>query len=412
MARTAFETTNHFLEQAIQLLALPPTERTWLITPSRELRVEIVIRKDDGTVANFVGYRIQHDNSRGPYKGGLRYHPEANLDEVRSLASLMTWKTALIGVPFGGAKGGIQVDATKLTDVELERLTRRFVDQVHEFIGPSTDIPAPDMNTNGRVMAWFFDQYSRLRGFSPGVVTGKPVDLHGSLGREAATGRGCLFAVREVLKHQGKQIKGTRFAVQGFGNVGSWFSRLAAEQGATIVAVSDIKGGIFSAEGLDIPKVLQHLKETGSVVGFPGSKAISNEELLTCDCDVLVPAALGHVLHEGNAEKVQAKYVLEGANGPCTVEGFDILERRGIMCIPDIFANAGGVTVSYFEWTQNTQNYSWTEEEVNERLEVYMVRASEALHSTMEKYKCPMRTAAFVLAVERVREATLMRGFG
>lgn len=412
MSMNATETTNHYLTQAFDLLELSPRYKTLLLTPSRELRVEIAIELDDGNIGNFIGYRIQHDNSRGPYKGGLRYHPDVDLDEVRSLASLMTWKTAVVNVPFGGAKGGIQVDPTKLSRRELERLSRRFIDQIAELIGPDTDIPAPDMNTNAAVMAWMFDQYSKRYGFSPGVVTGKPVELHGSLGRDAATGRGCLIAIREVLAAEGKKLTGTRFAIQGFGNVGSWFARLIHAEGGRVVAVSDVKGGISNPDGLDIPRVMAHLKATGSVVGFVGATPISNEELLTCACDVLVPAALGHVLTRDNAEKVQAKWVVEAANGPTSMEADQIFERRGIVCLPDIWANAGGVTVSYFEWTQNTQKFRWSEEQVNRELDKYMVDAWRSIQTMMKERRCSMRTAAFALAVSRVKEATDLRGLG
>jgi glutamate dehydrogenase (NAD(P)+) len=412
MTMNATETTNHYLQQAFELLKLTPRYKTLLLTPSRELRVELAIELDDGNIGNFIGYRIQHDNSRGPYKGGLRYHPEVDLDEVRSLASLMTWKTAVVDVPFGGAKGGIQVDPSKLSRRELERLTRRFVDQIAALVGPDDDIPAPDMNTNAMVMAWFFDQYSKRYGFSPAVVTGKPVGLHGSFGRDAATGRGCMFAIREVLASEGKKLEGTRFAVQGFGNVGSWFARLVHEHGGRVVAVSDVKGGIFNGDGLDIPRVVEHAATTGSVVGFAGSKAVSNEELLIVDTDVLVPAALGHVLTKDNAPNVQAKWVLEGANGPTTAEADDVLQRRGITCIPDIWANAGGVTVSYFEWAQNTQKFRWAEERVNDELEKHMVAAWRSIKKTMDQHKCTMRTAAFTLAVQRVKEATDLHGLG
>jgi glutamate dehydrogenase (NAD(P)+) len=412
MAMNAYETTNTFLKRAMDALKIDGNYETLLLTPRREVRVELSIRMDDGSLGNFIGYRVQHDDSRGPYKGGLRYHPEVDIDEVRSLASLMTWKTAVIDVPFGGAKGGIQVDPAKLSDRELERLTRRFVDQIHDFIGERIDIPAPDVNTNARVMGWFFDQYTLHHGFAPGVVTGKPVSLHGSLGREAATGRGCLFAIREALAHDGKKVSGTRFAVQGFGNVGSWFARLAHEQGGKIVAASDVKGGIYSADGLDIPKLVEHVKATGSVVGFAGTKPITNEEVLAADCDVLVPAALGHVINASIAAEIRAKYVLEGANGPCTLEGSDVLDQRGVVCIPDIFANAGGVTVSYFEWVQNLQQHRWSEEKVNEELERHMVAAHKGIREMMSRLGCSMRTAAFALAVERVKAATDQRGLG
>jgi glutamate dehydrogenase (NAD(P)+) len=412
MTMNAYQTTNQYLERAFDLLALPERLRTALLTPSRELRVELIIELDDGSLGHYIGYRVQHDDSRGPFKGGLRYHPDVDLDEVRALASLMTWKTAVVDVPFGGAKGGIQVDPKQLSVRELERLTRRFVEQISPVIGPDTDIPAPDMNTNAQVMGWFFDEFSRRRGFSPAVVTGKPLALHGSLGRDAATGRGCLFAIREVLAAAGKKLEGTSFAIQGFGNVGSWLARLLHERGARIVAVSDLKGGVFKGEGLDVPALFAHAKATGSVVEFPGVDPISNHDLLTVECEVLAPAALGHVLHEGNARDVRAKYVLEAANGPTTAEGDQIFSERGIVCIPDIWANAGGVTVSYFEWTQNTQKLKWSEEHVNAMLERHMVDAFRALATTMDELKCSMRTAAFALGVRRVKEATLLRGIG
>ncbi|MEZ4261536.1 MAG: Glu/Leu/Phe/Val dehydrogenase dimerization domain-containing protein [Polyangiaceae bacterium] len=412
MGMSANETTNHFLRQAFDLTQMHEDWEIALRTPRREIRCELCIRLDNGTIGNFIGYRVQHDDSRGPYKGGLRYHPLVDIDEVRSLASLMTWKTAVVDVPFGGAKGGIQVDPSTLSDFELERLTRKFVDQIHDFIGPTADIPAPDMNTNARVMGWFFDQYTQHHGFQPGVVTGKPPSLHGSLGRDAATGRGCLFAIRDVLAHDGKKIEGTSFAVQGFGNVGSWFAKLAHDKGAKIVAVSDVRGGIYREGGLDIPAVIEHVKRNKSVVGFPGAKEITNDELLLMECDVLVPAALGHVLTEDNAGDVKAKYVLEAANGPCTAEGDAILVKNGVVCVPDIYANAGGVTVSYFEWTQNIQQFKWHEERVNKELEHHMVAAHTSIREVMKRYGCSMRIAAFVLAVERVRSATELRGIG
>src|SRR5262245_39888680 len=296
MVMGAYETTNLFLQQAFELLKLHPRYKTLIVTPSRELRVELVIELDDGNIGNYIGYRVQHDNSRGPFKGGIRFHPDVDLDEVRSLASLMTWKTAVVDVPFGGAKGGVQVDPKKLSPRELERLTRRFVDQLGDFIGPDIDIPAPDVNTNPQVMSWIFDQYSKRRGFNPSVVTGKPLELFGAVGRDSATGRGCLIAIREVLASDARSIAETRFAVQGFGNVGSWFARLAYEQKACIVAVSDVRGGVFNGDGIDVPRLIDHVTAAGSVVGFEGGESISNEALLTLDCDVLVPAALGHVL--------------------------------------------------------------------------------------------------------------------
>lgn len=412
MTSSAYETTNHYLEQAFGVLGVSERHKILLLMPARELRVELTIELDDGSIGTYVGYRIQHDNSRGPYKGGLRYHPDVELDEVRSLASLMTWKTAVVDVPFGGAKGGIQVDPTRLSRRELERLTRRFVGQIAVLIGPDADIPAPDMNTNAAVMAWIFDEYSRRSGFSPAVVTGKPLDLHGSYGREAATGRGCMIAIREVLAANRENFADTTFAIQGFGNVGSWLARLLAERGAKVVAVSDVRGGVHNAAGLDIGALTEHVRQTGSVVNFASADAIGNDELLALKCDVLVPAALGHVLHEGNAHNVQARYVLEAANGPTTRQADEILMNRGIVCVPDIWANAGGVTVSYFEWAQNVQKFRWSEQEVNDTLEAYMVRAFRAISELMKRYNCSMRTAAFALGVQRVKEATDLRGLG
>ncbi|MEQ8765501.1 MAG: Glu/Leu/Phe/Val dehydrogenase dimerization domain-containing protein, partial [Planctomycetota bacterium] len=342
MNALAFETTQHFIHQAFAALELDPTYEVLLTTPNREVRVELPIKMDDGRLGHFIGYRIQHDNSRGPYKGGIRYHPLVDVDEVRSLASLMTWKTALLDIPFGGAKGGIQVDSTKLSEGEKERLTRRFTERIHHVIGPTTDIPAPDMYTDAKVMAWIFDEYSRRHGFAPGVVTGKPVDLHGSLGRDSATGRGCVFAIREVLGHDDRELAGTRFVIQGFGNVGSWAARLLHELGAKVIAVSDVNGGVFHGDGLDIPALQKHVQETRTVVDFPGSEPVSNTDLLTLECDVLMPAALGHVITKDNAHELRTAYVLEGANGPTTAEADDILRSRGITCVPDIFANAGG----------------------------------------------------------------------
>ncbi len=408
----ACDTTNVFLARAFKVLRINDRYETLLWTPSRELRVELVIELDDGSIGNFIGYRIQHDNARGPFKGGLRYHPDVDLDELRSLASLMTWKTALVDVPFGGAKGGIRCDPTQLSKRELERLTRRFVERIAMALGPDVDIPAPDVNTNAEVMGWIFDHYSRLEGYAPAVVTGKPVGLHGSLGRVAATGRGCLYTIREVLADAGKKLAGQRFAIQGFGNVGSWLARLLFAEGARVLAVSDVRGGIFAGDGLDIDQLTQHVARTGSVVEFPGGESISNEDLLALECDVLVPAALGHVLTEENARDVRAPYVLEAANGPTTAAADEILESRGVVCVPDILANAGGVTVSYLEWTQNRQVQKWSEERVNRTLEDHMVAAHRATVRAMQEYGCSMRTAAFAVAVSRVKHATDLRGLG
>ncbi|MCX4246044.1 Glu/Leu/Phe/Val family dehydrogenase [Paraliomyxa miuraensis] len=406
----ANDTTQHFLQQAFEILGVDEDMRRMLTTPSRELRVELVIRRDDGSIGNFIGYRVQHDDSRGPFKGGLRYHPHVDIHEVRSLASLMTWKTAVVGVPFGGAKGGIQVDPREVSPRELERLTRTFVRQVHDLVGPERDIPAPDVNTNAQVMAWFFDEYTRLHGFAPGVVTGKPIGLHGSPGRSAATGRGCVFAIRETLRESGADLKDQRFVIQGFGNVGSWSARLLHARGAKILAVSGSKGGIFAGDGLDIPAVLEHYDSHGTVLGFPGAEAISNEDLLVADCDVLMPAALGSVITARNANDVKAKYVVEAANGPVTAEADEILEQRGVTIVPDIYANAGGVTVSYFEWVQNLQNFRWDETRVNEELDKIMTEAHRKIRDIKRAHDISMRKAAFVLAIREVKLATETRG--
>ena len=405
-----FEATNFYFDEAARHLQLSPSIEKLLVTPLREVQVQVTIERDDGSLATFIGYRIQHDNARGPMKGGLRYHPEVNLDEVRSLASLMTWKTAVVGIPYGGAKGGIACDPKELSPDELRRLTHKFVDQIHDLIGPHVDIPAPDVNTNAQVMAWIMDRYGKYHGHSPAVVTGKPVDLYGSAGREAATGRGVVIATREALAARGGEVAGSTVAIQGFGNVGSWAARLFHEAGAKVVAVSDVKGGIHAPAGLDPVAVVDHVTTTGSVIDFPGSQPIGNDDLLTLDCDVLVPAALGGVFTAENAEAVRARLIVEGANGPTEPEADLIFRRRGVEVIPDIYANAGGVTVSYFEWVQNVQQFSWDEERVNGELEKVMVRAWRDLTEVAERGDLPLRTAAFVLAIGRVGKATVLRG--
>jgi glutamate dehydrogenase (NAD(P)+) len=326
---------------------------TLLATPLREVKVQVSIELDSGEIRTFTGYRIQHDNSRGPMKGGLRYHPKVDQDETIGLASLMTWKTAVVNLPYGGAKGGITCDPAQMSLKELERLTRKFVDQIQDIIGPTRDVPAPDVNTNPQVMAWIMDQYSKYHGHSPAVVTGKPLDLYGSKGREAATGRGVLYVCREILRDLGMPVKGSRVAIQGFGNVGSRTARLLAEDGAVIVAASDVHGGVKNPQGLDVVGLFEHVKRQGTVKGFAGGNACSNDEVLAADCDVLVPAALGGVITRRNAAEIRARVIVEGANGPTDPEADEILEKRGVVVVPDILANAGGVTVSYFEWVQN-----------------------------------------------------------
>ncbi|HSC92221.1 MAG TPA: Glu/Leu/Phe/Val dehydrogenase [Gaiellaceae bacterium] len=377
----------------------------------KAVTVSIPTRMDDGGVTVFEGYRVTHNIARGPSKGGIRYHPDVTLDEVRSLAMWMTWKCALMGIPFGGAKGGVIVDPKRLSKGELERMTRRYTSEIINEIGPERDIPAPDVGTNPQVMAWIFDTYSMNKGHSVlGVVTGKPLEIGGSLGREEATARGGLYALRGALRKRGLREQGLRVAIQGFGNVGSHLARILADAGATIVAVSDSSGGLYRAEGLDVGSALAHKQETGHLAGFRGADAISDEELVAIDCDVLAPCALEQVVHAGNADKVRAKIVLEGANGPTTPAADEILDDRGVLVLPDVLANAGGVVVSYFEWVQGLQEYFWKESEVNAKLNDIVTRAFEETWSTHERKGISVRLAAYGLAVERVAEATTIRG--
>jgi len=406
-----FEEVNYYFRRAARIMDVSSHVERMLVTPFREVKVDVSITLDSGELGTFIGYRVQHDRSRGPMKGGLRYHPTLDMDEALGLASLMTWKTAIVNLPYGGAKGGIAVDPHQLSDRELERLTRRFVEQIHDIIGPQTDIPAPDMGTNAQVMAWIMDEYSKIHGFSPAVVTGKPVDLFGSKGREEATGRGVVFAMEEFLKDVGGgEIGGKRCAIQGFGNVGSWAARFLHEAGARVVAVSDQRGGIRNPEGLDIPKLLEHARRAKTVVGFPGADSISNPELLVSDVDVLIPAALGGVLTKENANDVRARYLVEAANAPTTPEADEILTRRGIQILPDVYANAGGVTVSYFEWTQNIQQFTWEEAKIATELKRYMSEAYATLSRVARERRVPLRTAAFIVAIGRVGRATTLRG--
>jgi len=409
---SALETTMRYFKAASTVMDLGERIEKFLTTPRREISVEVTIERDDGRLETFVGYRVQHNSARGPMKGGIRYHHLVDLDEVRSLASLMTWKTSVVDLPFGGAKGGVSCRAETLSEREQERITRKFVDGIHDVIGPNKDIPAPDVNTGPQTMAWIMDQYSKYHGFSPAVVTGKPVDLHGSLGREAATGRGVVFATEEMLKTygKGKGIKDCTFAVQGFGNVGSWAARLFHEKGGKVVAVTDVRGGTRNPKGLDIADLLAFTKRTGSVDGYPQGDSCSNDQLLEAKCDVLVPAALDGVVHKDNAKDIRAKFIVEGANGPLTFEADAILAKKGVVVVPDIYANAGGVTVSYYEWVQNLQVDRWTEEEVNRRLHERMVSAFGKIHAVADGRKVPLRTAAFVVAIGRVAAAASRLG--
>ncbi len=404
------EATEVHFRKAVKLLDLSPALAALLWAPLREIRVQIPLELDSGELRTFTGWRVQHDNARGPMKGGLRYHPSVDRDSMAGLASLMTWKTAAVNLPFGGAKGGIQCDPSALAPRELERLTRRFVDQIQDVIGPTRDIPAPDVNTNPQVMAWVFDQYSRTQGHAPAVVTGKPLDLYGCRGRDAATGRGVLLIAREILKDIGMPVKGTRFAVQGFGNVGSHATRLLFEEGARVVAVADSAGGVANPQGLDVAALFEHAKANGTPRGFGGGRAISAKEVLTAECDVLVPAALEGAITSENAAEVNAKLVVEGANAPMSPEADELLERRGIIVVPDLLASAGGVAVSYFEWIQNLQQLTWEEERVNAELEKVLREAYERVAHLAKTRKVSLRTAAYLTAVGRVAKAATLRG--
>jgi glutamate dehydrogenase (NAD(P)+) len=406
----AFEATNYYFKRASKDLGIGQHLEHVLSTPRREIKVECTIELDNGELATYSGFRVQHDSSRGPMKGGLRYHPEVDPDEVNSLASLMTWKCAVTNIPYGGAKGGVNCDPYKLSDAELQRVTRSFIDEIHDLIGPALDIPAPDMGTSAQTMAWIVDQYSKYHGWTPAVVTGKPIELGGSVGREAATGRGLVSALKAVLADDGKSIADLTFAIQGFGNVGSWAARFISEECGCIVAVSDVSGAIYNASGINIPELLKYAREKGSIKGYPLAQSMPTDDLLTVNCDVLVPAALGHVLTEANANDVRAHYIVEGANGPTSPVADEIFIKNGKSVIPDIFANAGGVVVSYFEWVQNIQQFRWTEEKVNHELQSIMMSSYKEIKSIATHRKCDLRTAAFELAISRVARATSLRG--
>ncbi|MFN0062692.1 MAG: Glu/Leu/Phe/Val family dehydrogenase [Myxococcaceae bacterium] len=399
-----------YFRRAARLMDVGDRIETLLATPLREVKVQVSIELDSGEVATFHGFRVQHDNSRGPMKGGVRYHPAVTQDEIGTLAALMTWKTAVVNLPFGGSKSGIACNPGQLSPKELERLTRKFVDQTQDLIGPTRDIAGPDVNTNPQVMAWMMDQFSKYHGHAPAVVTGKPLDLYGSRGRETATGRGVLFTCREILRDFNRPLKGLRIAIQGFGNVGSHAARLLADDGALIVAVSDVMGAVRHAGGLDIPAVFEHVKRHGTVRGFPGGTACAQEEVIGADCDVLIPAALGGAIHKGNANDVRAKIVVEAANDATSAEADEILEKRGVVVVPEILASAGGVVVSYFEWVQNMQHLTWEEDRVTAELEKTMKDAYDRVSSVAKSRRLSFRTAAYVVAIGRVGKATLLRG--
>ena len=398
-------------DHAADKLDLDPGLRKVLRVPKRELTVNFPVTMDDGHVEVFTGYRVQHNLSRGPAKGGIRYHQDVTLDEVRALAMWMTWKCAVVNIPYGGGKGGVIVDPKRLSLKEVEGLTRRFTTELSPLIGPDRDIPAPDVNTNAQTMAWIMDTFSMHKGYTiSGVVTGKPIAVGGSLGRNEATARGAVFTLLEASHVLDVPLTGARVSIQGYGNAGSIAADLLAKEGSTIIAVSDSAGGIFNAKGLDPAKVSAWKREHGTVVGFPGSEEISNEAVLEVECEILVPAALENQITHVNAHHINAKIVAEAANGPTTPEADQILYDRGIFVIPDILCNAGGVTVSYFEWVQDMQSFFWTEERINQSLKEIMDRAFDAVHGMSHGHNVDMRTAAYMVAVARVAEATTLRG--
>lgn len=398
-------------DKALAHLDIAPGIADRLRRPERELRVKCPVEMDDGTVRRFAGYRVQHSLARGPTKGGVRYSPLVNLDEVRALAMWMTWKTAIVDIPYGGAKGGIECDPRQLSRDELERLTRRYADELSLMIGEERDIPAPDVNTNPEVMAWIMDTVSMHRGHTElGVVTGKPVEVGGSLGRFAATGRGVANVALEALNVHELPVQGAATVVQGFGNVGSMAALFMHEAGAKVIAVSDVDGGIYNEHGLDPRELIDYLRREGTIASFPDAMEVSNDELLTLPCDLLIPAAIENQITGQNANAVEARLIVEGANGPTTPDADDILNERGVVVVPDILANAGGVTVSYFEWVQDIRSYFWSEREVNKQLKRIMVRSFYDVYELAQRKGVDLRTGALILAVQRVAEALRIRG--
>ncbi|MBX5443756.1 Glu/Leu/Phe/Val dehydrogenase [Sphaerobacter sp.] len=411
-APSLFDIAVEQFNTAADVIGLDDDMRRILSVCKRELVVNFPVEMDDGTVQVFTGYRVQHSIAPGPSKGGIRYHPDVTLDEVKALAMWMTWKCAVVGLPYGGAKGGVQVNPKVLSQNELQNLTRRYTTEISMMLGPHSDIPAPDVNTNPQVMAWILDTYSMHHGgvAVPAVVTGKPLLLGGSAGRFEATGRGCVFAIEQACRTYDIDLLSSRVVVQGFGNAGSTVAKILHGMGCRVVGVSDSHGGIYNPNGLDIPSLMAYKRQTQSVVDFPEAENVTNEELLELDCDILVPAALEEQITEENAPRIQARLIAEAANGPTTPDADRILHDRGIIVLPDIYANAGGVTVSYFEWVQALQSFLWTEDEVNNRLRRIMTESFMAIHEASEQYHVPLRTAALVRAIQRVAEFTRVRG--
>ena len=396
-------------KKAVENLGLKPNIAAALEIPDRELKIEIKYKKDNGEIDSVVGFRVQHNNTRGPFKGGIRYHHHVDIEEVRSLATLMTWKTALVDIPYGGGKGGIGINPSDYSKTELERISRKFFRAIDPIIGVNIDIPAPDVNTNAQIMSWFMDEYSQTHGYSPGIVTGKPIELGGSEGREAATGRGTALITREAAEKWNIDLKGSKVVVQGFGNVGSYAAKFLNEYGCKIIGVSDISGGLYEPGGFDVDELFDYNYEKGTINGYQQGKKISNEELLALECDFLIPAALGSAINKQNVDSLNCKIIIEAANGPVTGDAADKLWKKKIPIIPDILTNAGGVTVSYFEWVQNLQQFKWPESEINEKLEQKMVNAFDEVYTMKKNKNVPMRTASFMVAVDRVSTAFALR---
>ena len=406
-----YEIVRHWFDQASRRLELRDDIAAVLRTPYREVQVQVPVKLSDGQIHVFSGYRVQHNGARGPYKGGIRFHPDVDLDEVRALAELMTWKTAIAGIPYGGAKGGVNVSPRELESHEKESVARSFMDRIEKVLGPTRDIPAPDVGTDAQTMAWLMDEYGKLHGHTPACVTGKPIALEGSYGRESATGRGLVYMYREAAPRLDLRPADTRFVVQGFGNVGSWAARIMQELGATLIAASDADGAIRNDEGLDADGLARHVREGGGIGDFEGGEAISAEELLQTECEVFLPAALGGMLHKGNADLLRCRLIVEGANSPTTPAADEILTDKGVTIVPDVMANAGGVVVSYFEWVQNLQHFRWDEREVNDRLGRIMRRAYRDVAARADERGISMRIAAYELGIERVVEAATIRGY-
>jgi glutamate dehydrogenase (NAD(P)+) len=410
---SSFETVNHWFDVAADRLGLADDIRAVLRSSYREVQVQIPVKLSDERTHVFSGYRVQHNGARGPYKGGIRYHPDVDLDEVRALAMLMSWKTAIVNIPFGGAKGGVNVDPRDCTTAEMQRITRSFIDKIEKVLGPNRDIPAPDVGTNAQTMAWMMDEYGKLHGHTPAIVTGKPIALEGSYGREAATGRGVVYMYREAAPALGITPADTRVVVQGFGNVGSWAARIIHQLGCRIVAASDTSGAVHSEAGLD-PHVLQDfVRDGGRLPEFDGEGAepIDPDQMLALECEVLIPAALGGMIHRDNADEIRARMIIEGANAPMTPDADEIMADAGVLVIPDVMANAGGVIVSYFEWVQNLQHFRWDEREVNDKLGTAMRRAYRDVVAHTKEDDSPLRVAAYEIGIERVLDAARTRGY-